>query len=324
MQAFDKARVQAAQLFQQTTDFLTAQFAQVGKVFSISSAYGQILNVLTQISDMNLFYIEDSVTEQNILTASRTQSIYGLARLAGHNPTRAVAATGEIQLKVVTTPIMQGSQIIVPNFTKVKCLNNSQIYTLNLPQEELRMNVGKATYYAQVIQGEIQTQVVTGTGTPLQSFIIVSKGSELVDNFFIRVYVNGELWKKYDSILDMPRNGKGYLIKTGISGGVDLYFGNENMGMIPPDGSEIRVEYLTTAGEVGNLREGDELAFQWLEPAYSQVGEEVDLNEALETKMSQLITFGSNPEPTFLTRLIAPYQSRSFVLANPTNYIIFL
>lgn len=325
MQIFDKARVQAAELIQDATSFLTEKFSQAGKVFSVSSAYGQLLNVLAKLQDMNLFFIEDSVTEQNIYTASRTQSIQGLARLAGHNATRAVAATGEIQLNVTKTPEMNGNQIIIPNFSRIKCLNNNQVYTINLLQEEMRLNTSTSTsYYAQVMQGEISTQVFTGTGTPLQSYVIMTKSNQLVDNFFVKVYVNGELWNQYDSILDMPRLGKGYLIKTGISGGIDLYFGNDNMGMKPALGSEIRVEYLVTGGEIGNLREIDDVIFQWVDNGYSQVGEDVDLNDSITVKMSKLITFGSNPEPTFLTRLIAPHQSRSFVLANPTNYVIFL
>jgi hypothetical protein len=182
----------------------------------------------------------------------------------------------------------------------------------------------KALYNAQVIQGEIQVQFFTGNDTPLQSYTAVTKGSVLVDNFFVKVYVNGEQWKSYDSLYDMPRNVKGFLVKTGISGGIDVYFGNENFGMNPPMGSEIRIEYLLTGGEDGNLREGEDINFVWLDPGYSLTGEDIDLNAALSTTMSTLITFGSNPEPTALTRLIAPLTSRSFVLANPNNYIVFL
>ena len=122
----------------------------------------------------------------------------------------------------------------------------------------------------------------------------------------------------------MPRNAKGYLVKTGISGGIDVYFGNENFGMMPPSGSEVRIEYLLTSGESGNLRDGDQINFQWIDFGYTFTGEEVNLNTVLQTDMCTLITFGSNPESTALTRLIAPRTSRSYVLANPDNYVVFL
>jgi len=322
---FDKSKVQASELYSQIFSYVTEKFSQAGKIFTLASAYGQILSVLTNLASMILFFIEDSVTEQNILTASRTQSIQGLARLAGHNATRAVAASGEISFSVKQIPDIQGDQIIIPNFSRIKCLNNNRTYTLILIDDQVRINLtSKNVYRAKVVQGEIQVQFFTGTGTPLQSYVAVTKGSVLVDNFFVKVYVNGELWTAYDSIYDIPRNGKGFLVKTGISGGIDIYFGNTNFGMSPPLGSEIRIEYLLTGGESGNLREGEDVTFQWTDSGYSITGEEVDLNETMETDMSTLITFGSNPEPTSLTRLIAPKTSRSFVLANPDNYIIFL
>lgn len=325
MKIFDKTKIQATQLFEQAYTFVSEKFEQSNKVFSISSAYGQILYVLSQLSDMILFFIEDSVTEMNIQTASRTDSIHGLARLAGHNATRAIASTGEITFSISQIPEIQGDQIIVPNFSRIQCVNNSKTYILNLIDDQVRLKIGEnKPVRAQVIQGEIFSQVFTGDGFDLQSFTVTTRGSVLVDNFFVKVYVNGEQWRKYDSIYDMPLGAKGYLVKTGISGGIDIYFGNSFFGSNPPSGSEIRVEYLQTSGEGGNIREGQDVIFKWVDSGFSLIGEEVDLNECLKTTMSKLITFGSNPEPTALTRLVAPKTSRSFVLANPDNYVIFL
>jgi hypothetical protein len=322
---FDKTKVQASQIYAEAYDFVTQKFNQAGKIFTLASAYGQILSVISQLSSMILFFIEDSITELNILTASRTQSIQGLARLTGHNPTRAIAATGEISFAIKNVPSIQGDQIIIPNFTRIKCLNNNKIYTIILNDDQLRVSLkGNQVYYANVIQGEIQVQFFTGDGAPLQSYTAVTKGSVLIDNFYVKVYINGQLWTKYDSIYDIPRNAKGFLVKTGISGGIDVYFGNENFGMMPPSGSEIRIEYLLTSGESGNLREGDSTSFQWIDFGYTFTGDEVNLNTVLQTDMGTLITFGSNPESTELTRLIAPMTSRSYVLANPDNYVVFL
>jgi hypothetical protein len=322
---FNKTKIQANELVQQAYTYVQNKFKQADKVFTVSSAYGQILSVLSNLSNMILYFIEDSTTEQNILTASRTQSIHGLARLAGHNPTRAIAATGEISFNVSSVPEMQGDQIIIPNFSKIKCKNNNRVYTINLINDQIRLNAfDGVTKYAQVIQGEIESQFFTGTGTPLQSFVVSSRGSILYDNFFVKVYVNSEQWKQYDSLYDIPRNGKGFIVKTGITGGLDLYFGNTYFGLEPASGAEIRVEYLRTSGDSGNLREGEDIVFEWLDPGYSITGEEIDLNETLKTDMSKVITFGANPEPTQLTRLVAPKTSRSYVFANPENYIIYL
>ena len=325
MKIFDKTRVQAQDIYNQVYNFVSEKFAQSGKVFSIASAYGQIIYVLSQVTQMILFFIEDSITELNMQTASRVDSIQGLARLAGHDATRAIASTGEISFTISKVPDVQGDQIIIPNFSRIMCQNNGKMYTLNLIDDQVRLKVGdKKAIQGQVIQGEIFTQVFTGDGQVLQSYTATSRGNVLIDNFFVKVYVNGEVWKKYDSMYDIPYEGKGYLVKTGITGGLDLYFGNKYFGKQPQIGSEIRIEYLQTTGQGGNVREGEDVLFKWVDSGYSLAGEEIDLNEHLHTTMSKLITFGSNPEPTALTRLIAPKTSRSFVLANPDNYIIFL
>ena len=322
---FDKTRVQSSALYNQAYSYVTNVFAQSGKIFTLSSAYGQILSVISNFTTMILYFIEDSITELNILTASRTQSVQGLARLAGHNATRAIAATGEISFSIANIPQIQGDQIIIPNFSRVSCNSNGYTYTLLLSQDQMYINTKSNTVYkASVIQGEIQVQFFTGDSTALQSYTVVTRGSVLIDNFYVNVYVNGVKWTKYDSLYDMAMGAQGYIVKTGISGGIDVYFGNGNFGSNPPTGSEIRIEYLLTSGISGNLTETENVTFSWIDSGLSIVGETVDLNQTLQTNMSNLITFGANPEQTAFTRLIAPRSSRSFALVNPDSYIIFL
>jgi hypothetical protein len=322
---FNKAKVQVSELITQAQDFVSEKYEQAGKVFSISSAWGQILTVLSNLANMILYYIEDSVTELNINTATRVNSVQGLARLAGHDSTRAISSTGEIEMIVTSTPSVHGNQILIPNYSKIKCINNGRIYTLDMPHQEMRLSAfGGTSVNCKVIQGEVESQTFTGNGQPLQSWTIVQKPNTLTDHFFVRLYVNGKEWKKYDSLRDIPRNAEGFLCKTGITGGLDIYTGNGNFGKIPVLGSTITVEYLKSAGFSGNLRENEDVHFEWIDSGYSILGEELNLNEFVTVKMSKLITFGANPEPVNLTRLIAPHQSRSMVLARPENYVIFL
>jgi hypothetical protein len=323
---FDRAKIQASELIKQAQDYVSEQYEQFGKVFSISSAYGQILTVLSNLTSMVLYYVEDSTTELNINTATRNASIQGLARLAGHDSTRAISAMGEIEISVKSAPVaIHGNQILIPNYTKIKCINNNRNYVLDLSHQEVRLPVfGGTSVNCRIIQGEIEAQTFTGNGQPLQSFSVSQKPGTLLDHFFVRFYVNGEEWRKYESLWDMPRGSKGFMCKTGISGGMDLYAGTGNFGTIIPLGSQVRVEYIKSAGFSGNLREGEDVFFEWIDSGYSIIGEEINLNDTLSVKMSKLISFGSNPEPIALTRMIAPYQSRSMVLARPENYVIFL
>jgi len=322
----NKARSDAKALFDQFYTYMTDKYAQAGKTFSIASAYGQIMHALTQISEMILYYIEDAITELNISSASRTTSIQSLARLSGHNITRNISATGEIQVTLLKNPEgVNGTQILIPRYSKLKCVNNSMLYIVDFPGEDIRMPFDdKNPIYINVIQGEIQNQVYTSSGEMLQSFSIQERSYNYIENFFTKVYVNGTEWQKFDSLYDIPKDYNGFLAKTGIAGGLDIYFGNGPFGAVPPLGASIRVEYIRSAGEDGNIRDGEDVYFSWIDPGYSIYGEEIDLNEVTLIKMSNSISFGTNTESIEMTRLLSPNVSRSFVFARPENYKVFL
>lgn len=328
---FRKNRLAVELLITDTINFVVDKFKQGRSNFSVSSAYGQIIFVLHNIAQLILYYIEDSITELNIRTATRSNSVYGLASLSGHNPTRAISATGEISLTMKPTALeagVNGGVVVLTNYLKLKCKNNGAEYLLDLPSDDVRLRVDTSSNDTRlrIIQGTIEQQKATGQNVPLQTFSLNVNQSALVDNYRVDVYVNGEKWVRYDSIYDIPRNAKGYLLKTGITGGVDVIFGNSFFGKIPELGTEILVEYLITNGQQGNVELSDtEIAeYEWVDTGLDMFGEDVDLNEVFDIKNINSPDFGTNPEPLALTRLVAPKISRSMVLANPVNYIIFL
>lgn len=325
LEIFKYNKIRYDELAADAQNYLIRTFAQVGDVFSPASAYGQLLSVMIDLGKLIFYYVEDSVTEMNIFTATRDVSVRSLARIAGHNPSRAVAATGTINLTYNGNPIdIYGNTVIIPNYTRLIDNSSGLSYTITTDVEEIRMNLtGKNTIEVKVTQGSIESQTVTGTGLPLQSYAINPKKNAQIDNFFIKVYVNSEVWKQYDSVYDMPYEEKGVVIKTGINGGLDMYFGNGFFGATPPLGSSIRIEYLTTAGNAGNIVEGmPEFAFD--EPVYDLLGNAIKVDEVIDIAINKSIMFGSDAEPVYLTRVLAPKTSRSYVLANADSYVYFL
>jgi len=327
---FKKNRIAIEILIKDTIEYTVSTFNQGRTNFTVASAYGQIIFVTQNIAQLILYYIEDSITELNIRTATRANSVYGLASLAGHIATRAIASAGEISLvaKNVGAQDLPGGVVVIPNYTKIKNKNNGLEYILDLPSDDTRVSADGRNNGVQfrIVQGSIETQIFTGTGEPIQSYSSNAQQTAQIDNYFVNIYVNGQKWQKYESIYDIPRNGKGYLIRNGITNGIDVIFGNTNFGLPPELGSEIRVEYLITSGQTGNLQlmDGEEALYEWVETGFTIFGDDVDLNETFIIKNVNAPDFGSNPEPLGLTRLIAPKTSRSYVLANPDNYIIFL
>lgn len=326
LKIFDKAKITYNELYNSAKNFLQKQYDQVNQVFTNASPFGQLLSVILDLGRLILYYIEDSITELNINTANRANSIYGLSRLTGHNPTRAIAASGNILLTYNNENInINGNTVIIPNYTKIKCLDNNLPYLIQLTTDDIRFLLSpNNSIEVNIVQGEYEVQNVTGTGNKLQSYSIFPKRGRYIDNYNVRVYVNSELWKNYDSLLDISYQAKGCIIKTGISGGIDIYFGNGYNGMIPPLGANIRIEYLTTAGVDGNIRYGSDVKFTIEDTGYDMMGNDVDLSKIFNISLVTDISFGTNSEPLYLTKLISPMTSRNFVLANPDNYIYFL
>ena len=327
---FKASRIRLSEIYQDAINYISTSYGNINQYFTMASPMGQLLQVMLNYGRMILYYIEDSITELNINTASRPSSIRGLASLTGHNPSRAMAARGALAFNIKSQkPEVYGSIVTIPNYTTLTNNSNGLTYTVILPGEEARIDLSAISNKLEVniLQGIIEYQQATGTGTPLQSFNFSTKKGGSIDNYFVNVYVNGNRWPAVDSILDMTYDQEICMVRTGQSGGLDLFFGNGYNGKVPELGSTILIEYLVCDGDAGNLNTMEANASnQWkfISRGYSLNNEEIDLNKILNVTVSNSVLFGTLDEPLYLTRLLAPHMSRSFVLANADNYIYFL
>jgi len=328
MNIFKKNNILINGLLGDTFNFLQATYNQTSNVFTVASAWGQILFVLQNLSQLILYFIEDSITELNIQEATRDYSVRSLARIAGYDPGRASAAQGEVSIGWNTREgDVGGGSVILKNHAQIRCQQNGKLYSLIFGSPEVTIPLVRGnSLRVKIAQGTFESAIVTGTGLALQSFNLPSNSGILLDQFYVDVYVNEEKWRRYDSLYDIPLNGKGYLVRTGIQEGLDVYFGNSNFGMVPQRGSRIRIEYLQTTGTGGNVNSTKEnpTAYKFSSNGTDLFGSEVDVNLYLDIKSQIDPSFGTNPETTNLIRLVAPKTSRSFVFANADNYEVFL
>jgi hypothetical protein len=328
LKLFTSLKIRIGDILGETISFLQDTYKQGRAIFTAASPFGQLLIVFENLSQLIFYYIEDSITELNINEASRPSSIYGLVGLAGHNASRAIGSTAQIRILRKPGLIPQTNKVILNNLFRLTCSNNGLTYVMELPQEEVRLNLtGTETLAVYSLrQGEIEQQKVTAKGKPIDSFNLGVPNNYYIDNFRVNVYVNGEQWTKYESLLDIPRNAKGFIVRTGVTNGLDLYFGNGSMGKIPDAGSEILVEYLISEGAGGNIRVDDtrQIQFTFAETAFSPLGEEVNLNDYFDIVTISPPSFGVDPEDIELTRLIGPKASKSFALVNADNYEVLL
>lgn len=322
---FDKTKLKFKELYDTTKDFLIKKYNQNGKIFTTASPFGQLLEVVLNLGRLMFFYIEDSITELNILTAQRESSIRGLASLVGHQATRPISASGSINIipKRVDISNIPNGNINILNLTKIKNKKNGLTYTIILPNDYIKIRVGVKDFVTlSIVEGVFQKSEFVSTGKPLESFNVEVRNRKKIEQFHINVFVNNRPYKIFESLYDMGRDVEGCLVKNSITNnGISVYFGNGQFGKIPKEGSLISIEYLLTNGSLGNILErGSFDNWNFVDVGYTDFGDEIDLNEFFEIKMNSLITMGSDGESIEMTRMLAPKTSRNLVLVNPENY----
>lgn len=319
-------RTSADQIKTDARTYIARVYKRANTLFTEASPFAQIISVMAELGELIMFYVEDSLVEQNIYTAQQPESIYGISRLTGHDATRGFAATGEIEFKwAIGSDLgkIAGTGLNIDARSELKCELNGLVYTLLTSQDKFRLE--KSNKYAikcAVVQGKFEKQTFTGTGESMQSYNIQT--SSLTDHSKVSVSVNGEKWTKHDSMYDLLNNEKAYILKTGISGGLDVYFGTGNFGAIPSSGNLIEVEYIKHAGFQGNLDDAQDIIFKWDAEGDDSNGDSFDLNEYLELTVTSSPKMGADKESVEFTKLMAPLASKSYVLATPDNYEYFL
>lgn len=322
----ESVRVSADQIRTDARTYISRVYKRANTLFTEASPFAQIISVLSEIYELIMFYIEDATVEQNIYTAQHAESIYGMSRLTGHDATRGFASVGEIEFRWkpgADLSKITGSGINIDSRAELKFDINGLRYTLLTAKDRFRLEKSNNTKVkTAIIQGQFESQRLTGTGEKLQSFNVQTRS--MTDHSKINVSVNGEKWTKHESLYDLLNDEKGYLIKTGISGGLDLYFGNGAFGAIPALGSTIEVEYVKHSGAAGNVDDGEDITVKWDAEGTDSLGTEHDLNEYLDVTVTSAPKMGGDRESTDFTKIMTPLASKSFVLATPDNYEYFL
>ena len=329
LKIFKLNRLKYEELWSDAVTWVKKTYNTTSEQFTMASPFAQLLSVILHLGRMVFYYIEDSITGLNIKTAYRPDQIRGLARLSGHNAGRAIAARGAVKIMYVDTGNMDlnGQVCFIPNRTKILSAFGGLTYTILFGADTAQITMTAGNFVeATIIQGVLKYQAATASGGPLRSYNFTERNYAEIDEYFINVYVNGELWDKVDSLIDMGFNQKACMVKTGINGGIDIVFGNGTMGKMPIQGSTIYVEYVVTDGVTGNLPKdvvNSDTYFEIQGVGYTKDGQEVSLNDNFKIICQTNIIFGSDQEDIQLTQLIAPHASRSFVLANEINYRYF-
>ena len=95
-----KLRIKASEIYEDAYEWLQKTYEQSKLVFTPASPFGQLMSVLSNITELIIYYIETSISELNITKARSADSIYGLAQLTGHTAFRGNSARGMLSIRL--------------------------------------------------------------------------------------------------------------------------------------------------------------------------------------------------------------------------------
>jgi hypothetical protein len=307
--------------------FLKSQHNKGKLLFSPASPYGQILSVLENLHQLSFLYLKNAINQFDILDSNSANEriIRNAAIFAGHNPGRAISATGTLRFTLKTNIDLDkeipGGRIVIANKTKIKNITNSLNYLLNIGVERSSHKITpNYQFFLPIIQGEMSLNSRTGDGTQLQTINFAESANKDVENFNVEVLVNGEYWSIKKHIWEMIPDEKACVVRTGFNGGIDVVFGNGGFGAIPPIGARINVNYIKTDGANGNIYRRTRNDFKFIEDVYDGNGDTLDITKAFDIDIYTDINFGADKEDLMFTKNILPIASNNFVLGLPQQY----
>ena len=124
----------------------------------------------------------------------------------------------------------------------------------------------------------------------------------------------------------MGPNDNQYIVRTGLTRGVDLFFGNGQHGRVIENGDIVGVEYLLHTGYSGNIEVNAKCVFAFKDTLKNNIGEEVNGNNIflLTADTTNHVSCGTNAESLLQVKEMIGYNSRSFCLSDPKNYKVYI
>jgi hypothetical protein len=307
--------------------FLRAQHNKGSILYSPASPYGQILSVLENLHQLSFLYLKNAINQFDILDSNSLNErvIRNAAIFAGHNPGRAISATGTLRLTLKTNIDLDkeipGGRIVIANKTRIKNNTNALSYLLNLGVERMNHKITpNYQFFLPIIQGEWVQNSRTGNGGMLQTINLTESASKDVENFNVEVLVNGDYWSIKKHIWEMLPEEKACVVRTGFNGGIDVIFGNGGFGAMPELGARININYIKTDGANGNIYRRTRNDFKFIEDVYDGNGDTLDITKSFDIDIYTDINFGADKEDLMFTKNILPIASNNFVLGLPQQY----
>ena len=305
--------------------YLQKTFNNLGIEYTHHQIFEMIFEGVKGIMQNMMFYIEDALTEQNIYTAVRKQSVYSLAKLSGYEPYYGSAACGTIigKIQINNGLSSKSSKIYIPNKAKLINVENGILYSILLPTNYYIFDVSQPliNHEFKIVQGVFKRATSIANGYNLETIHIST--TELFDRQYVEVKVNGETWTEVGNLYDMTENGHEYMLQIGYDNSFDIMFGNDIYGLKLTKGDTVTVDYLTHDGVLGNILTSEHAEFSFNNYGLDTLNNEVNINDYMTLSIKNCISGGSNSDTIDFIKTMKGSNSRSLVLVSENNFNLF-
>lgn len=328
---FDFLEIKFKELSDNVKTYIKDLYNKSNTTFSPASPYWNIMEVILKIHEKSMLYLKNSLSIFDLNNPDNKSSkiTRTWARVAGHNPSRNLSATGTIYLKLKPSSDISDigrGEIVIPNKTQLLCVANSLNYFIDLGGNDslvYKAEQGKKIILT-AVEGVRQSQVFTGSGNLSQSFSLALPQGKTTEQYRTQVKVNGEYWERVEHLTDMYQGQKAWYSRTGIESSEDVFFGTDDFGAIPPKGSRIEVEYIISNGSLGNIPSIYPNILKVTGDIYDGNGQVIETDTLFDIFIEDEISMGADSESVEFTKRLLPFASRNFVLARPEQFIFML
>lgn len=286
-----------------------------------------LIELFSYLGDQLNYYIDRSINESFITTASQRESVLRLARLLGYVPTESKAAT-----VLLTFSNSSANPIAVPALTKVatSVSTGGQVVQVIFETDSAitvpaKTNNVNGTQTVTATQGETQGygidvdngEIGVSDGSPNQTFEIPD--SPVIEGS-IEVYVANVRYTQVPYLIDYQGYDPVFSTSTDSDGITSIVFGDNISGRIPNNGATVYAKYRIGGGAVGNVAAGS------IKFILSNQAAGLSVLNQDAGPVSGAASGGADPEPTDVIRVNAPKSiralSRAVSLSDYSNLAI--
>jgi len=227
-----------------------------------------LLDILSANTHYNAIYQNMIANEMFLDSAVLRESVVSRAKTIGYTPSSIKSSEVEVTLSMIESIIdKQPNQITLPPFSSFSATKDGVTYIFQNTEGRILSNLSN-----DVDRGKIYTDTFTIKQgimieqnfeinfqlSPDQRFIIDNQN---VDIDTLIVSVNNDPQNKQatyavstlaENVVEVGPSDNVYWINENESGNYEIYFGNGRIGKKLEDGSQIKIQYLTTSGSIAN------------------------------------------------------------------------